>query len=163
MIYELVPNTDTILREVMPKFDFSKPEIDPIELSRNMVESLRHYGGLGLAAPQVGLRYRMFVMDTHPAYACFNPIIVDAASELIELDEGCLSFRGLLIKVKRPRLIKVRFALPTGEIQTHTWNDMTARIFQHELDHLNGKVIWNNLSRLKLEMARKKARKRGLI
>ena len=163
MMYELVPNTDPILREKMPRFDFQNPDIDPIELARNMVETMRHWKGLGLAAPQCGMRYNMFVMDTHPAYACFNPIIVDASSERIELDEGCLSFRGLMIKVTRPRLIKVRFALPTGEVQTHTWNDMTARIFQHEYDHLQGRVIWNNLSRLQLEMARKKAKKRGLI
>jgi len=160
MILKLVPNYDPILREKMPKWDFNNPPMDSVELSRNLADTMFHFGGVGLAAPQCGLRYNVFVMNTNPVYSCFNPILVDHSSEEIELEEGCLSFPGLIIKVKRPRTIKVRFALPTGEVQTQIWNDMTARFFLHEFDHLQGKVIWDNLSRLQLEMLRKKAKKR---
>jgi peptide deformylase len=163
MILPLKRNNDPILREVMPRFDFQKPPADPVEVAKNLTETMLSHNGLGLAAPQVGLPYRVFVMATNPIFACFNPTIVDTSSEEIELDEGCLSFPGLLVPVKRPRTIKVRFFMPNGEGETHTWNDMTARIFQHELDHLEGRVIWDRLSRLKLAMARNKLKKKGRV
>ena len=72
-----------------------------------------------------------------------------------------MTYPGLIVKVKRPRIIRVRYASPTGEITTEKYQDMTARIIQHELDHLNGITLGNRVSRLHLEMAIKKAKKRG--
>lgn len=77
------------------------------------------------------------------------------------LDEGCLSFPGLLLKVSRPRLIRARFFLKDGHAQTLKFDGMTARVFLHEMEHLEGKVFFWRASRLKLEMAVKKAAKAG--
>jgi peptide deformylase len=161
MIYELVPKDDPILKTKLEKFDFSNPPTDPIQLSKDMAETMIHYNGLGLAANQLGFPYNVFVMRSNPIYACFNAKIIDQSDEEVLLDEGCLTFPNLFLKIKRPRIIKVRFALPNGEVQTHTWNDMTARIFQHELDHINGCLYTSKVSKLDLERARNKMKKRN--
>jgi peptide deformylase len=159
MIYDLVPDSDPILREVMPKFDFSNPPINPIELGTNLAETMLYHGGLGLAANQVGLRYNVFVMHSQPVLVCYNPRIVDQTSEEVKLMEGCLTYPNLYLNISRARTIKVRFALPNGEVETHTWTDMTARIFQHEFDHLQGILYTDRVSKLELELARKKRKK----
>jgi peptide deformylase len=113
--------------------------------------------GIGLAANQVGVPYRIFAMRGSPQnFVCFNPRIVQAAAENIILEEGCLSFPGLIVKVKRPRHVRVRFQTPNGDTRTETFIGMTARIFQHEYDHLEGKLYFNRASRYHREIALKK-------
>jgi peptide deformylase len=113
--------------------------------------------GLGLAANQVGVPYSVFAMRGQPQnYVCFNPRIVQPSAEEIILEEGCLSFPGLVVKVKRPRHIRVRFQLPNGETVTETFIGMTARVFQHEMDHLQGKLYFNRANRYHKEVAMKK-------
>lgn len=155
MIRDLVDKDDIILVEETEIFDFTNPPVDPVELAKDLAETMIADNGLGLAANQVGLPYRAFAMKASQIIVCFNPIIVDASSEEIYLEEGCLSFPRLYVKIKRPRRIKVRFAYPSGEIVTETYDGMTARIFQHELDHLNGIRHIDRASRIHLEQARK--------
>jgi peptide deformylase len=160
MVRMLVPEIDGILREVMPEYDFdTEDEEATAELAKDMVEALFHHGGVGLAAPQIGLRKRVFVMLTNPLRICFNPRIVDQSEEKVELDEGCLSIPDLILEISRPIHIKVRFALPNQEVLTETFTGMTARIFQHELDHLNGVLFKDHVSKMKLDMARRKTSK----
>lgn len=140
---KLIETTATILHTELDKFDFENPLIDPEELSIQLVESMRKYEGIGLSANQVGLPHRVFVMEGEPAYACFNPRIVLEGTEKVTLEEGCLSFIGLNVKIKRPKVIKVRFQGPDGEVYTKTLTGLSARVFQHELDHLNGKVFYS--------------------
>jgi peptide deformylase len=107
--------------------------------------------GIGLAANQVGVPYRIFAMRGSPQnFVCFNPRIVQAAAE------------NLIVKVKRPRHVRVRFQTPNGDTRTETFIGMTARIFQHEYDHLEGKLYFNRASRYHKEMAMKKW-KRGEV
>lgn len=134
----LVEHTSPLLREVLEPFDFNNPQTDPEELATQLVEFMRDNDGIGLAANQVGLPYRVFAMEGEPAYVCFNPKIVMPSEEKVTLEEACLSFPGMEVKVKRPKSIKVRFHGPDGEVYTKTFTGMTARIFQHELDHLDG-------------------------
>jgi peptide deformylase len=97
----------------LEEFNFIKPPIDPYELSGEMVKFMYDNNGLGLAANQIGLPYRMFVMRGHPEnFACFNPKVVYQSEELVSLDESCLSFPGLVVKIKRPKSIRVRFMTP---------------------------------------------------
>jgi peptide deformylase len=118
------------------------------------------WNGLGLAANQVGVPYRVFAMRGQPQnFVCFNPRIVLPSSEQIILDEGCLSFPGLVVKVKRPRHIRVRFDTPNGDTRTETFIGMSARVFQHELDHLNGLLYFNKANRYHKEIALKKWKK----
>lgn len=139
--YLLVDKNDETLNSVLDPFDFQNPPINPEVLAQQLVDTMRHYGGIGMAANQVGLPYRVFVMEGEPAYACFNPKVVMPGSELVVMEEACLTFPGLYIKVKRPRDIKVRFQGPDGDIYTKTFTGMSARVFQHELDHLDGIVM----------------------
>lgn len=138
MIIPLVSEKDSILSEKIEPFDFQNPGTDPYELAINLRDSMRKYGGIGLSANQVGLRHRVFVLQADPVWACFNPVITASGTEVILLEEGCLSYPNLFIKVKRPRWIRVRFTTPDGINVVRRLDGMTSRVFQHELDHLNG-------------------------
>ena len=159
VIHALVKDTDPILAQEMPRFDFDNPAIDPIQLAYDLVESMRHHGGIGLSANQIGLPYRVFAMEAVPALVCFNPKLIDESSEEIMLEEGCLSFPGLGIKIKRPRHIKVRYAEPSGEIMTRKFTGMAARCFLHELDHMNGTKYIDRASFVQKELALKRQKK----
>lgn len=130
------------LKKVVEPFDFSNPPTEPNQLAYDLTNTMRHYRGIGLAANQVGLPYRVFTIDSYPALCCFNPIIVLSSSEQIYLDEGCLSYPNLFIKIKRPESVKVRYTQPNGQVITQAFNGLTARIFQHELSHLNGELFF---------------------
>ena len=158
MIRELVPHNDQGLRQKLEKFNFADPQIDPNQLARDLTETMIANKGLGLAANQVGLPYRVFVMTGSPVTAVFNPRIVDSSEEEIYMDEGCLSYPGLYVKVKRPAVIKVRYDMPNGETVTKTFEGLTARVFQHEFDHLEGEVFLQKANRIHLDAARKKSK-----
>lgn len=89
----------------------------------------------------------------------FNPRIVDTSEETVLLDEGCLSFPGLFVKIRRPKKIRARYTLPNGETVTQVFDGMTARIFQHELDHLDGVVYYTRANPIHLEKGKKLAKK----
>jgi peptide deformylase len=115
------------------------------------------YNGLGLAANQVGEPYRIFAMRGQPEnFVCFNPKIVQPSEMEVVLEEGCLTYPGLLVKIKRPQHIRVRFQMPNGETVTKQFTGMTARVFQHEMDHLDGIVFFNRANRYHKELAFKK-------
>ena len=151
----LVPSNDKILKTRMDNFDFNNPPVDPVGLARTLAEEMIKYSGIGLSANQIGLPYRVFVMTGTPIIACFNPIIVDKSYEMIYLDEGCLSFSGLYIKIKRPRSIRLRYTQPNGNVVTEKFDDLTARIAQHEISHLNGITFLQEANSYHLEQARK--------
>lgn len=153
---QLVEHTDTLLRAELEPFDFENPPVDPEELAIQLVEFMRANDGIGLAANQVGLPYRVFAMEGEPAHVCFNPRVVMPGEEQVTLEEACLSFPGMEVKVKRPKSIKVRFNGPDGEVYTKTFTGMTARIFQHELDHLDGIRMIDRANRFHREQALRK-------
>lgn len=158
MIREIVSKNDPILREVMPKFEFGG-DIDPIQLYTDLAETMRENDGLGLAANQIGVRARAFVMRAENIIGVFNPRVVDMSSEMVYLEEGCLSYPNLWVKVKRPKLIKVRYTNPDGNTETRTFDGMSARVFLHELDHLDGITHTSRANRIHLEQAKKFAKK----
>lgn len=136
-ILVLVKETDPVLLHKIADFDFDNPPIDPIQFAKDLYETMVHFRGLGLAAPQVGMSIRAFALAAVPGIVCFNPKVL-AYSDPIVMDEGCLSFPKLFIKVKRPRNIRVRYTEPNGNVQTAVFDGMTSRAYQHELDHLDG-------------------------
>lgn len=159
--YELVEADDPILRKEIKRFDFSDNSFDPAKIAVDLVEHMLYYNGIGLAANQIGLDHRVFAVRANPVLVCFNPVIVDEKSKEIEMEEGCLTFPNLVFKVKRPEAIKIRYQQPNGETVTQIYTGMTARIMQHEADHLDGILYIDYVSKLKLDMARKKAKKYG--
>lgn len=152
-ILSLVDKNDPILKAELGHFDFSNSPTDPSQLARDLAETMIENKGLGLAANQVGLPYRVFVINGEQILACFNPKIVDFSAEQVYMLEGCLSHPGLSVKIKRPAVIKVRFTMPNGETRTEKFEGLTARVFQHELDHLNGIVHINRASLIHKEQA----------
>jgi peptide deformylase len=159
MILNLVEKTNPILLEKMPNFNMLNPPTDPIQLARDLTETMLQHNGLGLAAPQVGLRHRVFVIKANPIICCFNPIIVSNTGEEIALEEGCLTFPNYYVKVRRPKQIRVRYSYPNGEVVTEIYDGMTARIFQHELDHLDGILFTSRATLFHREQAERKAKK----
>ena len=158
---KLVPETDQILRQKAERFDFANPPVNPEELARALADTMVEHKGLGLSACQVGLPYNVFVMGSggSKVYACFNPRIVNYDPRKIKLNEGCLSFPGVFVEIERSAAIKVRFTHPNGETVTETFAGLTARIFQHEYDHLQGVLFKDHVSPLVFDIARRKARK----
>lgn len=154
---KLVPHTDPILMSVAKPFDFIHPAFDPIQFSRDLIKFMYENNGIGLAAPQIGVGYRIFGMRAHPEnFVCFNPKIVWKSEAQVELEEGCLTYPGMLIKITRPQHIRVRFHTPNGDVLTKQFTGMSARIFQHELDHLEGVLFYNKTDRYHRDLALKK-------
>lgn len=155
---------DAILRERMPDFDFNNPVIDPKTLEKEMVNTMLDHKGLGLSANQVGVRARVFVMGHHSsptsARAFFNPMIVSVSEQVDNLIEGCLSFPGIYVNIKRPTKIKALWQDSEGNWEEGEFDGYACKCFLHELDHLEGIVFQDRVSALKWELAVKKSNKR---
>jgi len=159
MIHDLMDKNHSILKTELDKFDFQNPPTDPIQLAHDLAETMLAKGGIGISANQIGLPYRVFAMMAEKIIVCFNPILLSASDEQIVLEEGCLSYPNLFVKIKRPQEIRVRYTEPNGNIITEKFSGMTARVFQHELDHLNGIVYTKRANLIHLEQAKKNAKK----
>ncbi len=162
---KLIHQNDPILRETLLPFDFKNPVVDPRDLERDMIESMLEHNGRGLAASQVGINARVFVIKTEnikevfTPFAVFNPTVLATSEELIQDYEGCLSFPNLLLPVKRPEHVVAEFLDRDANTCIIRFDGIDARCFLHELDHLNGVCFTNNVSKLKLDLAIKRQRK----
>lgn len=160
---KIITFPNNILREQMPLFDFSNPTVDPIQLEKDMLETMYEYDGIGLSANQVGIRARVFVMghrdNPEAGMAFFNPVVLENTSEIEDLEEGCLSFPGIFVKIKRPTAIKARWQNSRGEVMEGTFEGYECKCFLHELDHLEGIVFKDRVSSLKWSMGSKKSKR----
>lgn len=137
-IYNLIESTNPLLYTKIEDFDFSNPPIDPIELSKKLIETMKFHNGMGLSANQCGLPYKVFVMMAEIPIVCFNPKIISVSQETNILEEGCLTYPFLYVKIKRPAFIRFRYTNEYGETKTEKFIGISARCIQHECDHLNG-------------------------
>ena len=136
---KLVSANDPVLKTKCEDFDFANPPFEPVEFAQNLVKSMYENNGLGLSANQIGISYRVFAMRGAPEnYVCFNPRVIMPSEETILLEEGCLSYPNLYVKIWRPRHIRVRFNTPNGDTKTETFTGLSARCFLHEMDHMDG-------------------------
>jgi peptide deformylase len=163
MILEVVKYGDPVLTkqaEEITKFDDSIRK-----LVDDMFETMYGAPGVGLAAPQVGLLKRLFIMDCSGGknkkqkLALINPVIESEEGEQIG-DEGCLSFPGIYFQVARPQRLVVRAQDIDGSAFTLDVMDLEARCVSHETDHLDGELFINYLSPLKRDLTRRKIKKR---
>ena len=155
LITDLTDNID-VLKIPSQSFDFANPIQDPLELASEMIKLMYEYNGLGLAAVQVGISVQLFVMRgtvEKGDYACFNPKIVWYSDEIIKLDESCLSFPGVVLPIKRPRHVRLRFQIPSGNTITEKFTGLTARVVQHEMDHLAGKLFYTRGNKYHIDRA----------
>lgn len=112
-------------------------------LIRAMLETMRDHKGIGLAAPQVGINEQILVADAGDGegpIAVINPKIIKKSGSG-KMEEGCLSIPGVVINIKRPSKVTVRFMDENGKEVEKEFLDLWARVIQHETDHLHGKLI----------------------
>jgi len=161
---KIVKFPDPILRQRMPEFDFDNPIMDPIELEKSMLTTMLDYDGIGLAANQAGIATRVFVMghrdNPDAAQAFFNPEIIGNTTDIADMEEGCLSFPGIYVNIKRPTKIKARWQNSQGEFEEGEFDGYNCKCFLHEYDHLEGITFQDRVSALKWAMAVKKTKQK---
>ena len=159
-IFDLVPEDSPILREYLPNFDFDNPPVNPAEFASSLVETCKEKKGYGLSANQCGFRYRVFVMGAKDEFvAFFNPKITAVSKEEVHMEEGCLSFPLLGLHITRPAEVMVEYQDFNGEKKTAQFSGISARCFQHELDHMNGIVYTERVKPMALQTGMKKRNK----
>ena len=148
---------DSILRkisETVVNFDD-----DLISLVNDMRETMYKENGIGLAAPQIGILKRVFVADVSRKEDDFkvfiNPEITKFGGEKVSSEEGCLSIPGYKDKVVRNSVIELRYQTISGKIEIEEVHNLLCICTQHEIDHLNGILFIDHLSRLKKELFKK--------
>jgi peptide deformylase len=119
-----------------------------VKLVKDLVETLYHVSGLGLAANQVGVVERLFVFDLGEGpVACFNPEIIFESSDTVEEEEGCLSLPNVQIPIPRPSEVEIEFTDLKGVRKRLRGEGLTARLFRHEMDHLDGGLLLERATR----------------
>ena len=156
----LVSVTDPILRNPL---DSCSIGLDRTELQGELHRAMIHYQGIGLSANQIGIKERAFIMYSDvkkkEMISCFDPLITEYSEEKIIMDEGCLTWPGLWLKVERSEGIQCVYNDVDGELVQVQMHGLEARIFQHEYDHMEGTNFTQRVSRLKLNMAKRRATK----
>lgn len=159
-ILNLVSEVDPILSEVIPEFDFTDPEFNAVEIASSLVETCKHYKGLGLSANQCGLRHRVFVAGFGDNFvAFFNPTIVSLSTQTVHMSEGCLSFPHLFLNVTRPDSLHLEYYDFEGNKKQGIFTGLTARVILHEIDHLNGITFTKKAKPLALKIGVEKRNK----
>jgi peptide deformylase len=163
MMYSIVLFGEPVLeKQTAAVTEFDTPELN--KLIEDMFESMYAAKGVGLAAPQIGIAQRIAVIDLSVAedpaqkIVLINPEIV-RKEEFQTGEEGCLSLPGFREQVTRPKSVTVRAQNVKGEPFEMTGEELLARAFCHEIDHLNGRLYISHVSALKRDLIRRKVRK----
>jgi peptide deformylase len=163
MIYSIVKYGNPVLEQPAEAVtEFDTPELN--KLLDDMFESMYAARGVGLAAPQIGISRRIAVIDTSAGedpsqkLVLINPQILKKEGTHI-IEEGCLSIPGFREDVRRAKKVTIRAQDAKGEFFEMTGDDLVARAFQHETDHLDGRLYITHLSPLKRDLIRRKIRK----
>ena len=116
--------------------------LDRHHLSRVLIDNMIHHEGIGISANQIGIWERAFAMvrdlENNEVMVCFNPRIVKSYSEEVEMEEGCLSYPELFLKIKRPDKIVVKYEDEDKKTHKVKLSGLASRVFQHEYDHMEG-------------------------
>lgn len=166
MILPIVGYGAPVLRKRADAIDETYPDLK--QLIDDMFATMYAASGVGLAAPQVDLSIRLIVIDANPFKEAYpegegfkkvfiNPEIVELGKEMwTDFEEGCLSLPDIHEQVCRPRTVKVRYLDENFTRHEELFEDIRARVFQHEYDHLEGKVFTDRLSPLRRTLLKRK-------
>ena len=147
MIRNLIPDDDPRLHTKIDKCSY---DLDRQSLSLELVENMIHHRGIGLSANQIGIEERAFCMytdlETQATLTLFNPRIVKKSVRVEKIDEGCLSFPGVEVAVTRPYAIVVKYEDVEKKIHKVKFSGLTARVFQHEYEHMEGQTFLRHQS-----------------
>ena len=152
---------DPILRLLAAPVAAVTPEIKT--LIADMAETMWHQVGIGLAAPQIGVSLRIFVMDDgkRGARAIVNPVVTDRGG-VVKEEEGCLSLPGIFAEVERSKSLRIEGLDGDGQPIAFEAQGLQAKIIQHELDHLDGVLFIDRLPPVTRDRIKKKIQKEGL-
>jgi peptide deformylase len=164
-VRDIVKYPDPLLRE--DTLEVKEVDDDIRELCRDMVDTMYAQNGAGLAAPQIGRLERIFVIDGKVATGeedaepliFINPEVVETGHGTAIAEEGCLSFPGVFVDIKRPRWAKVRAMNVEGEIFETDGDELYGRALQHENDHLNGRLMLDLVGMVKKEVIKRKMKR----
>lgn len=157
MIVELPRTEDNdLLLKKTEAFNFDAPQVDLKELYVNMVETMKENKGLGLAANQIRVPYSIFVMESVIPIMMINPEITSKSEETESYEEGCLSYPGLYVNLKRHKTIEIRYYDINGDLNYETYSGLSARVIQHEMEHLAGLTFYHSASRYHKQKSFKK-------
>ena len=162
MILEILHYPDERLRNVAKPVEVFDEKLRLIV--EDMFETMYHAHGIGLAAIQVGIPLRVVTMDLtgqekNQPVVFINPVLTNISSEINIYEEGCLSVPGINEKVERPKTVTINAQDINGKYFTLEADELLATCIQHEIDHLNGKVFIDRISRLKKSRIDDKIRK----
>ena len=163
MIYPIVLYGDTVLREKCTEIKMG--DLDIKSLVNDMFETMTDADGIGLAAPQIGISKKLFVVDGSSLEdeemssfkkVFINPVLNNEDGDLWEFEEGCLSIPNIRGGVKRKSSIEITFFDENWNKKTEVFKGMQARVIQHEYDHIQGKLFIDYLSPLKKKLIKNK-------
>lgn len=156
---ELVPEEHNLLNQETIPFSRLAPPMEARQLQDELIEGMYHYNGVGLSANQIGYKYKVFSMNHEgQSMALFNPEIIEVSDELVYETEGCLSYPGLYVKILRPKSLSASWEDASGENFSGYFSDLSARIFLHEMDHMEGNIYYERAKVVHLQSARRKRR-----
>ena len=131
--------SEQLLHERIDKCSYN---LDRSKLSYILHENMYHYNGIGLSANQIGIWERAFVMisdmENQETITCFNPKILKESKDQTVMEEGCLSYPDLYLKISRPSSVVIKYEDESKKNHKIKLNGMASRIFQHEYDHMEG-------------------------
>ncbi len=163
MVYPIVAYGHPVLKKQAQEIE--EKEIDVVELAGDMFETMYKAQGIGLAAPQIGKSYRMFIADASPLedeeigdwkQVFVNPEIIEEDGEEWIFEEGCLSIPTIREDVVRPERLKIHYYDENWKEHTDEFDGMKARIIQHEYDHIEGILFTDHLSAFKRRVLKSK-------
>ena len=154
---QLFNDNHPMLSKEIPEYKIPLPNPNMNLLINRLKMTMKKYSGLGLSANQCGVFERVFVIGSeHFQFACINPKIIDQSAEMLKDNEGCLSYPALYLKIARPSWIMASFYNENGEKVDMKMEGLTARCFQHELDHMNGVRFIEHVGPVSLRLAKQK-------
>lgn len=164
MIYPIVAYGDPVLKKVAEDIDKNDPDFDLKQLVEDMYETMYNASGVGLAAPQIGKSLRLFVIDAERMdeelvgmkKAFINPQIIEEEGDEWAFEEGCLSIPNIRADIMRPPKIKIHYFDENWNEFEEEFEDLTARIIQHEYDHIEGILFTDYVKGLKKRMMKSK-------
>jgi peptide deformylase len=160
----LVASSNAILHSqtaLIEDSEFAKDSAELKPIAALLIKTLYEQQAYGVSACQIGINKSMFVMDVDSKLkVCINPVIVAAVADMVLDKEGCLSFPGLQLKVKRPASVIVKYRDIDGREVTEQLDGMEARVWLHEYDHCQGVCFTDRVSKLTLDMAKKRQNKK---
>lgn len=150
MVLPIITYPNKILRQPTEPVTFPLSK-EIVKLTQDMIDTVRKADGIGLAAPQVGKSVKLIIVNLEksgvPTIALYNPKVVSKSFAKTDIEEGCLSIPGVFGNVKRPKKVTVEAQTAEGKTVRFIDDSWVSRVTQHEIDHINGRLIIDHIKK----------------